>query len=82
MPDSKEGEPINSLMSPYFWKHLHKHSVHIHVATVHKIKQQNPTFAQSSFSSDGIEEKYVNTNIHTSTHQNKFCKTKLIKYQF
>lgn len=82
MPDSKEGGPINSLMSPHFWKHLHKHSVDIHVATVYKIKQQKPSLVQSSFffSSDDREEKYVYTNRHTSTHQNKFCKTKLIKY--
>lgn len=77
MPDSKEGEPINSLRSPHLWKHLD-----INIATVYKIKQQKQSLVQSSFffTSDKIEEKYVYTKIHTSTHQNKFCKTKLIKY--
>lgn len=80
MPDSKEGGPINSLVLTS--GSTCTNTVDIHVATVYKIKQQKPSLVQSSFffSSDDIEEKYVYTNRHTSTHQNKFCKTKLIKY--
>jgi len=80
MPDSSEGGPINSLMSPHFCKHLHKCSLDFHAATVYGIKQQKLSLVQSSFffSPDDVEEKHVYTNT-PAIHQNKFLKIKLIK---